>query len=84
MNHEEARPGSNLDSNSQIRGRDTDTVYTRLGMWVHDREYACYQNAHLILLGKYDELRLKQGSYHPEKHWQRFSNEVACRISLST
>jgi len=67
MNHEEASPGSNLDSNSQIWDRDTDTVYTRLGMWVRDGEYACYQNAH-----------------HPEKHWQRFSNEVACRISLST
>jgi len=37
MNHEEARPGSNLDSNSQIWDRD-DTVYTRLGMWVHDGE----------------------------------------------
>lgn len=26
----------------------------------------------------------KRRTYHPEKHWQRFSNDVAWRMSLST
>ncbi len=43
-----------------------------------------YQNAHLILEVQFKGLKLAQGSYHPEKHWQRFSSEVACMISLST
>jgi hypothetical protein len=25
-----------------------------------------------------------QKAHHPEKHWHRFSNEVACKINFST
>ena len=47
---------------------------------------SAHQNAHLptpqsVSLKQANE---QSATHHPEKHWHRFSSDVACRMSLST